>query len=103
MNVQIKKYMEKNKLTQSELARLINSKQQAISRYVNGDSKIDIEIASKLADVFHISLDELAGRETNMININSLDESESYLIKKILQMNKMQIEKTKAYVMGLTE
>ena len=81
----------------------MNLRKQTYQNYELGKREPDIETLSKIADYFHVSLDEIVGRKTNMINLNSLDESESYLIKKILQMNKMQIEKTKAYVMGLTE
>ena len=56
-----------------------------------------------LADFYNVTVDELLGREADTINLKFLGETESYLIKKILKMNQLELDKTKAYVMGLTE
>ena len=53
-------------MTQSELADRLNLTRQAISRYELGDSFPDVSILVLIADIFHITLDELinAGEPT---------------------------------------
>ena len=46
-------------MTQSELADKLNLTRQAISRYELGDSFPDVSILVLIADVFHVTLDEL--------------------------------------------
>ncbi len=48
-------------MTQSELADRLNLTRQAVSRYEKGDSFPDISILVKIAEIFHISIDELIG------------------------------------------
>ena len=46
-------------MTQVELADRLNLTRQAVSRYEHGDSFPDVSILVLIADIFHISLDEL--------------------------------------------
>lgn len=46
-------------MTQSELADRLNLTRQAISRYELGDSFPDVSILVLIADIFHVTLDEL--------------------------------------------
>jgi len=48
-------------MTQTELADQLNLTRQAISRYERGDSFPDVSILVLIADIFHITLDELIG------------------------------------------
>lgn len=57
----ISKYRKKLKLSQKELANLINVSDAAISRYEHG-AVIPPEIIVKLSDVFGITTDELLGK-----------------------------------------
>ena len=49
----------KNNMTQMELADRLNLTRQAISRYEHGESFPDISILVLIADVFHVTIDEL--------------------------------------------
>ncbi len=51
-------------MTQSELADRLNLTRQAVSRYEKGDSFPDISILVKIAEIFHVSIDELIGAGT---------------------------------------
>ncbi len=103
MEFKLINYLEKRGYTQKKMANDLNLSTSLVNQYVKGKCFPDYTMLCKIADYLHVTTDELLGRDTDIINLKMLDESESYLIKKILQMNKMQIEKTKAYVMGLTE
>lgn len=48
-------------MTQSELADRLNLTRQAVSRYEKGDSFPDISILVKIAEIFHVSIDDLIG------------------------------------------
>ena len=52
-----------HKYTQKELAKKLNITQQVISNIERGVTTPDIEQLKRIADVYHISLDQLVGRE----------------------------------------
>jgi len=54
----IKYYREKKNITQKELAEAINTTQQSIARYENGERKADQNILFALADYFNISIND---------------------------------------------
>lgn len=51
-----------NGMTQTQLARSIDTTCSSISRYENGESSMSVETASRAADVLGISVDQLTGR-----------------------------------------
>lgn len=52
---------EKN-LTQEQISKLLNIKQNTYSQYENDVNQPDIAMLIKIADVFKVSLDYLTGR-----------------------------------------
>jgi transcriptional regulator with XRE-family HTH domain len=54
-------YRKENNMTQMELADMIGISYQAVSSWERGNSMPDIEKIPKLADLFHVSIDELIG------------------------------------------
>ena len=46
-------------MTQSELADRLNLTRQAVSKYETGDSFPDVSILVSIANIFHVTLDEL--------------------------------------------
>lgn len=54
---------KKYNMTQEEVAQKVGVSSQAVSKWENDLSAPDISILPALADMFHISLDELLGRE----------------------------------------
>ncbi len=59
----IRKLRTEREIKQETLARDLNIRRQTISSYERGGSLPDIYTLMKIADVFDVSLDELAGRE----------------------------------------
>lgn len=54
---------EKFKITQSELSRILNVKQNTISQYENGKRLPNILVLKKLSKVFKCSVDDLLDDE----------------------------------------
>lgn len=63
MNI-IKKIRTENKLSQAELAKMLNVHQTAVSQWENGRTTPDVTIAKLISKQFGVSLDELLGNET---------------------------------------
>ena len=54
----------KNKLTQSELAEILNYSDKAVSKWEQGSSLPGIEILYKLSKLYNVSLDYIVGEST---------------------------------------
>ncbi len=59
----LKEQREKLGLSQSMVAKKINTSHQNISRWESGKILPNIDFCIKLADLYNISLDELVGRD----------------------------------------
>lgn len=90
-------------LSQEEVAKKLGVHNTTYGNWELGKTEPSLNDLVKLADLMNVSTDELLGRKTTIINIDALTETESYLIKKIIKMNELELARTKAYVMGLTE
>lgn len=82
--------LRKNKqMTQDDLADVLNVSKMAVSKWERGINFPDIEIMCRMADYFHISLDELLGRKECLQTLNSLYHKEKIecleMAKKIIQ------------------
>lgn len=53
---------EDNDITQSQIASVLNIKQNTYSQYENGKRQIPLELLWKLADYYNTSIDYLVGR-----------------------------------------
>lgn len=53
-------------LTQEQVARILGIAQTVYSRYERGVQTIPLSLLIQLADYYHVSLDYLVGRTTNM-------------------------------------
>ena len=51
-------------MTQADLANYLGITQQAIAKWERDKAEPDIETLNKIADYFHVTTDELLGRET---------------------------------------
>lgn len=63
MDLQLAAMREARKMTQGELAEKIGSTLRKVSSWETGETKIRLEDAAIIADLFEVTLDELAGRE----------------------------------------
>jgi transcriptional regulator with XRE-family HTH domain len=73
IGIKLKQIRLKNKLTQMELAKILNTTQSNISSYENGKTLILTAFIYSFAKHFKVSLDYLTGRSNiiNTIKINS--------------------------------
>ncbi len=93
---------KKQKLTQQDVAKLLNIQQSTYSGYENGAYEPTIQTLCHLAEIYHTTIDELVGRKTDMINLNTLEPEIRTLIKKIIKMNNIQKAQTINFVGALT-
>lgn len=76
---------KKCKLSQEDLAEKLGITRQTISNWELNETSPDLKQASKLCDVFNISLDELTGKENVILTKLDKTESNSKLIIKLVK------------------
>lgn len=90
------------KINQTELAKITGLSQKSISNYENAQTYPNVEALIKLADYFHISIDELIGHEvTNIIDKSLMSEEDIEIIEELKELNTIQKIKILAYIEGL--
>ena len=89
---QIKEYRVKSELTQAELARLCNVKQNTISSWETGRSEPDFESLKKMAGFFNCSIDELLG------NKEKLAVRDGELSRKLSRLSDENLQRMEDYV-----
>lgn len=58
IGMKIKSFRESRSMTRDELAELLNTTRQSISRYENGERKANQDLLFELASIFKVSLDD---------------------------------------------
>lgn len=76
---------KKCKLSQEDLAEKLDITRQTISNWELNETSPDLKQASKLCDIFNISLDELTGKESAILTKLDKTESNSKLIIKLVK------------------
>ena len=71
IGIRLKQIRLKNKLTQKELAKILNTTQSNISSYESGKTLILTAFLYNYAKYFGVSLDYLTGRNTENIKVKS--------------------------------
>lgn len=70
----VSKYRKVNNLTQQQLGELVGVSYQTISKWECDLTQPDIQMLKRLSCVFHISIDEIVGNESNeMLNTSSVE------------------------------
>lgn len=82
------------KLKQTDLAEMLNVSQQVISNIERDVTDPDIEQLKKIADIYHISLDQLVGRDF-------FDDDENEVERKIISYIKQMDDEGKELSLGL--
>ncbi|MFF2481005.1 helix-turn-helix domain-containing protein [Paenibacillus sp. NPDC058071] len=70
----IKQLREKKKMTQNDVAIAVDKSRSDIAAYETKGTVPHIETIAKLADLFHVSIDYLAGRTEDPYQLYSIDE-----------------------------
>lgn len=65
MQYKLKECRKKANLTQTQVAEELNTAQFQIHKWETGKQEISLARAIDLADLYHVTLDELAGRNFN--------------------------------------
>lgn len=81
------KLRKERKLSQEKLARLIGTSGPIIGRYERGEMVPSVEVASKLADVFDVTLDYLAYDTAHVAEIKDKD-----MLKRLTEMAQLNEE-----------
>ncbi|MDE6411005.1 MAG: helix-turn-helix domain-containing protein [Clostridia bacterium] len=58
----LKSLRENAEMRQADLAQLLNTTQRKISYWESGKVEPDLESLWKIADIFHVTIDELIGK-----------------------------------------
>ena len=82
----LKELREKKEMSQAELANILDVAQQTVASWEREKSSPNHELLLKLADFFHVSTDELLGRDTFKPNLFGNDEN-SAMMKYIKENN----------------
>ena len=69
----IKLYRENKKMTQNEVADILNVSSATISKYESGTLEPNIESLKRLAELFEISVDELLNDEEDKFDISKVN------------------------------
>lgn len=69
----IKSYRENKKMTQNEVASILNVSPATMSKYESNALEPSIESLKKLAEIFEISVDELIKNEENKFDISKIN------------------------------
>lgn len=102
LGLRIKKYRQKNKITQEQLGEKLNKSGSTIKRYEKGEVEPSLIILEKMADIFNVSLAELMGINDNyaseefeiLVAYNKLSSQSKYFIKSLLE---IELYKQKKY------
>ena len=78
--LEIQKLRKERGMTQNELAEKLFISYQAVSQWENGNTKPDVELLPKIADIFDVSIDELFGRKTSKGNFINVEENTLYFV-----------------------
>lgn len=86
--MKLKELMSQNKVTQNEMAKILNVSRSAIYKYQQDKAEPNIETLIKIADYFCVSLDFLLERQNkNLIFTDSLSPEKKELINMIRTLN----------------
>ena len=90
------------KISQGEVAKLLNITQASYNRYEAGINEPNIEKLIKLADYYNVSIDYLVGRDTSN-DIGYLNEQETQLVKIFRELKQNSQYKVIGYAMAELE
>ena len=83
--LRIKELREQHKLSQEQLGRRIDRSKSVISSYENNIKIPPLDILTKIAVIFNVSLDYLVGIDKNeMISIDGLTEQQKILLQTLV-------------------
>ena len=94
----LKNFRKSKNITQEEMSKILNLGSTTYKNYENNITEPSIATLIKLADFYHVSLDELVGRPTTLINKMLLTDIERNIIEKVLAMDVKQQQLTEFFI-----
>ena len=70
LNENLKKYRKSKSLSQEKIAEMLGVSRQAVTKWENGQSMPSSDNLIKLAEIYHVSLDELLGKTSTLDDNN---------------------------------
>jgi len=80
----LKKIRELKRISQKELGEKLGFASTTISSYERGVCDPNINILIKMADIFNVSVDTLVGHDSNLIDMNSLDDNQKLIVNEVI-------------------
>ncbi len=71
----LKKLMERDNISQKELAKLSGISEASVSRYLSGDLRPRMDILANIAKVFNVSTSYLVGEVDNTVQSDAYEET----------------------------
>ena len=98
----LKELRQKNGFTQKEIAEKIKTNRANYNRYELEKGEPDIKTLINLANVYHVSLDELVGRkQDNVIDKGLMSEIELNIIDLMKELNPENLNRLESYGIAL--
>lgn len=102
--MRLKEYRLKNKYKQQDIANILKITKSGYGFYESGRNEPNITTLCKLADLYHITLDELIGREQkNIIDKGLLNDLELDIIDKMRTLDRDNQLRLQSYTYSLYE
>lgn len=95
--------MKLTNMKKKDIAKALNVTTSALYNYEKGINEPTLSVLVKMADLFHVSIDSLAERETKQIDLSMLSKTKQEIVKEIINIEPNKAEKVLAYVQGITE
>lgn len=91
-------YRKKNKLSQKQLARIIDIEVNTYAAYEQGRNKPKLETLQKLSKLYGCTVDELLGLESQQITLNKKQDE---LVKLIQRLDDVSIDRVIGFALAL--
>lgn len=97
----LKKIRQSKNITQAKVSKDLHFAHTTYTAYENEKIQPSTDSIIKIADYFNVSIDELVGREIDIINLNYIDNTRKNIIKSVLNASDNIILRLEAYLEGL--
>lgn len=101
MEFKLQNYLEQRKITQKKLADDLSLSTSLVNQYVKQKCYPDYTMLCKIADYLGVTTDELLGRESEIVNLNWLDDTRKTLIKEIINSSDVTVARLDAFYQGI--
>lgn len=99
--MKIKELRIKNNLTQTQLAKLVNTSQRSISNYENGNTAQVTDTLIRIADYFKTTTDNLLNHNVPyLLDKSTLSDSQKQIVEYATKMTDEECRLTLAYIEG---